>query len=541
MNKAEKAVEQAKLRRERAVLKELEAHYEYALQGINERLQVLQAAPETQSNVYRISYQKVMRQQVSAILENLRANTYTTLDQYMHDAYTTGYVGAMYSLHNQDVPLLIPINQDAVLKAVQHDTKLKEPLYASLGIDTAQMKKDINRELSRGLASGLTYDEIARNIKQTTKAPLARAKTIARTEGHRIHEQSSQDAAVAAKAEGADLVKQWDATLDGDTRPNHRQLDGQIRELEEPFEVGSFKPMHPGGFGKASEDCNCRCVSLHRARWALDEEELAELKKRAETFGLDKSDEFADFEREYLKVAEEEPEKKEPEASVFVPAATIEEAEKTISEFYNDKQFGALGVSYKGVSLEVANEVNGALVPLYREFDVDLMGGIVAPAGNTKLGQQISGAIAGYSPVRNSFILNRKSLKNLKTAQAAFDGENAVLMDLLEHPERYDFTKLSRSTVGIIERSKVSGRATVPRSITESLQHEFGHALQRKVKASDLWTDAKKNMPEYADRISGYAGESDNEYIAESFVSYRKGEGIADPVLVQIFESLRRK
>lgn len=305
MNKAEKAVERAKLDRERAVLKELEAHYEYALQGINERLQVLQAAPETQSNVYRISYQKVMRQQVSAILENLHANEYNTLDQYMHDAYTTGYVGAMYSLHSQDVPLLIPINQDAVLKAVQHDTKLKEPLYASLGIDTAQMKKDINRELSRGLASGLTYDEIARNIKQTTKAPLARAKLIARTEGHRIHEESSHDAAVAAKAEGADLVKQWDATLDGDTRPNHKQLDGQIRELDEPFEVGSFKPMHPGGFGKASEDCNCRCVSLHRARWALDEDELAELKKRAETFGLDKSDEFADFEKKYLKASEE--------------------------------------------------------------------------------------------------------------------------------------------------------------------------------------------------------------------------------------------
>ena len=46
-------------------------------------------------------------------------------------------------------------------------------------------------------------------------------------------------------------------------------------------------------------------MSLHRARWALDEDELAELKKRAETFGLDKSDEFADFEKKYLKASEE--------------------------------------------------------------------------------------------------------------------------------------------------------------------------------------------------------------------------------------------
>lgn len=304
MNKAEKALEQVKLDRERAVLDALTEHFEYALNGINERLQVLQSRPETQSTIYHIDYQKVMQKQVSAIVENLHANVYQTLDDYLHDAYTTGFVGTMYDLHYQDMPLLIPINRDAVLKAVQHDTKLTSPLYDALGIDTKAMSKKISKELSRGIASGLTYDEVARNIRRTTKAPLARAKAIARTEGHRIHEQSSQDAAVAAKNEGADLIKQWDATLDGVTRPNHKQLDGQIRELEEPFEVGSYKPMHPGDFGTAGEDCNCRCLSLKRARWELDEDELAEMKRRAEFFGLDKSDQFADFERKYLQAAE---------------------------------------------------------------------------------------------------------------------------------------------------------------------------------------------------------------------------------------------
>jgi SPP1 gp7 family putative phage head morphogenesis protein len=304
LNKAEKAVEQAKLNRERAALDALTQHFEYALEGINERLQVLQARPETQSTVYRVEYQRMMRKQVSAIVENLHANVYQTIDDYLHDAYTVGFVGTMYDLHHQSIPIIIPINRDAVLKAVQHDTKLTDPLYDTLGIDTKIMSKKISRELSRGLASGLTYDDIARNIRRTTKAPLSRAKTIARTEGHRIHEQSSYDAAQAAKEKGADLVKQWDATLDGDTRPNHRQLDGQIKELDEPFTVGTYSPMYPGDFGTAGEDCNCRCVALKRARWELGEDELAELKKRAEFFGLDKSDEFSAFEKKYLKAAE---------------------------------------------------------------------------------------------------------------------------------------------------------------------------------------------------------------------------------------------
>lgn len=304
MNKAEKKVEQYKLEQEQAVLKDLERHYAYALKGILERVQVLQAAPETQSKVYQLEYQKTMQRQVSAILDRLQADTYTTLDQYRHDAYTTGFVGTMFDLHSQGVPVLIPINQDAVLKAVQHDTMLTSPLYDELGIGTKKMKKSINMELSRGLASGLTYDDIARNIRNTTKAPLARCKNIARTEGHRIQQASAQDAAVAAKAKGADVVKQWDSTLDGDTRPNHRQLDGQIREVEEPFEVGGYKPMHPGDFGAASEDCNCRCVCLTRARAALDEDELKVLKDRAEALGVDKSEEFADFEKKYLKAAD---------------------------------------------------------------------------------------------------------------------------------------------------------------------------------------------------------------------------------------------
>lgn len=306
LNKAEKAVEQYKLDQEKAVLRKLELHYEYALKGINERLEVLQAAPETQSKVYQKQYQETLKKQVSAILENLHANEYATLDQYMHEAYTTGFVGTMYDLHYQNVPLLIPINRDAVLRAVQHETKLTSPLYDELGIDIKVASKKVSKELSRGLSSGLTYDEIARNIRKAAKVPLSRAKGIARTEGHRIQQASSQDAAEAAKAKGADIVKQWDATLDGDTRTNHRQLDGQIRELDEPFEVAKYKPMYPGDFGDPAEDCNCRCVSLKRARAALDEDELKTLKERAKFFDLDKSDSFADFEKKYLKMNTEQ-------------------------------------------------------------------------------------------------------------------------------------------------------------------------------------------------------------------------------------------
>lgn len=539
LSKREKEVVQLQLDQEERVLADLKRQYTRALRDIDSKIKMLLGDELTQSRIYQANYQKALKKQVEAILEKLHADEYDSIHKYLSDSYTDSFVGTMYEISGQGIPIITPIDRNAAVKAIITDSKLSTDLYAALGYDMDELKKHIRQEITRGIATSMPYEQIARNIANKSTLPLSNANRIVRTEGHRIQQASANDARNVAKAKGADVVKQWDASLDGATRPLHRKLDGQIRETDEPFEAGGKRVMYPGKFGDPSQDCNCRCVALTRARWALDEKELETLKERAKFFDLDKTEVFEDFKKKYLKAAEAEGQKKK--AKKFVPAKTIDEAESAVKKFCDDKQFGALGVSYAGISLDMANEVNKALVPLFDSFDAGMIGGIVAPAGNTKLGKQMTGAVAGYSPIRKSFILNRKSLKNLKTAQAAFDAESAALKDFIEHPERYDMNKLSKYVRSIIERSKVSGRATVPRTVEEAIQHEFGHLLERKVFASDLWSEAEKNMPEYADKISGYAGTNKGEYVAESFVSYLKGEDVIDPAMEKIFNGLRRK
>jgi uncharacterized protein with gpF-like domain len=178
-------------------------------------------------------------------------------------------------------------------------------LYEALGVDTKKLKNTISSEITRGIAAGLPHSDIARNIASYAKAPLGRAKTIVRTESHRIQQASKFDSQKAAVKKGANVVKQWNSTLDGDTRPNHKRLDGQIREVDEPFEIGGMKAMYPGDFGDPAEDCNCRCQVLQRARIALDEDELKTLQERAKFFGLDKSKDLEDFKEKYLKTTTE--------------------------------------------------------------------------------------------------------------------------------------------------------------------------------------------------------------------------------------------
>ena len=166
----------------------------------------------------------------------------------------------------------MPIDQEQVATALIKDTKLSKPLYESLGMNVTELKKQINGEISRGISSAMTYQDMARNIRNQSNVSLNKSIRIARTEAHRVNQQATYDAMEKAKDSGADVVKQWDSTLDRKTRPHHAQLDGQIRELDEPFEIDGLKAMCPGGFGKASEDINCRCVVLQRARWAIDNE-----------------------------------------------------------------------------------------------------------------------------------------------------------------------------------------------------------------------------------------------------------------------------
>lgn len=305
MKKHEKEVTQAELDAEKKVLRDLEKQYQTALKDIDDKVaQLLGRSDADMPNViYQVQHQKALRSQIHGILEQLQANEFQTVSDYLTASYQQSFVGTMYSIHNQGIPVILPIDQNAMVKAVTTNSRLSEDLYTSLGVDIKKLNNSIRAEISRGISAGLSYNEIARNIANASKAPKSRAATIVRTESHRIREESRNDARDMAKKKGADVVKQWDATLDGDTRKSHRKLDGQIREVDEPFEVDGKKAMYPGDFGRPEEDINCRCISLTRARWELDEAELETLKKRAEFFGIDKTADFEDYQNKYLKAS----------------------------------------------------------------------------------------------------------------------------------------------------------------------------------------------------------------------------------------------
>lgn len=316
MNKRQLEVEKAKLKDEKMVLSTLKHHYEQAAEDIAKKIEIhsgrINAMLEDfdnlsdddktvlRSQIYRKNFQEQLKAQIDSVLDDMNVHQKGALEDYLKKCYDTGLIGSMYDLHGQGIPLILPINQSNVLKAASLNPKLSNKLY---GKYMTNLKKLIRNEISRGIVTGDSYSNIARNIANRSNQGFNKAMRIVRTEGHRIHSSSALDAMYEARDAGADVVKQWDATLDGKTRKNHRKLDGQIRELDEPFEVGGHKAMYPSDFGRPEEDINCRCTVQQRAKWALDDDELETLKKRAEFFELDKAKDFDDFSEKYLNAA----------------------------------------------------------------------------------------------------------------------------------------------------------------------------------------------------------------------------------------------
>lgn len=312
MNDAIRQMTKAQLKEEERALKETKKMYEKARKDVEAQISDLNARKDMQnlqSIIYQKKYQEAILKQIDSVIDELNNGQFKTTQDFLNTSYSNGYIGLMYDLQKTTgCTVIMPIDPKKVIKAVKTDSKLSERYYQNreLPENLSVLKRNIRQQITRGIASEKTWTEVAYQIAQGMNSPFNKAMSdamrIVRTEGHRVNQQGFLDAGTEAKKKGADIMKQWDATLDSVTRPWHQEADGQIREWDDFFEVGGEKMKAPSVGGSARNVCNCRCQLLQRAKWALDESELKTLQDRASFFGLDKSKSFEDFKKKYLKL-----------------------------------------------------------------------------------------------------------------------------------------------------------------------------------------------------------------------------------------------
>lgn len=320
MNEREKELAALELKGERRVLDEMRENYKVALGRVNARISKLSGRDDL-SGIRQKRYQEALAEQIGAIIDDLGRSANRTLGEYLRSCYQDGFVGTLYNLQKQGIPLAFPLDQAKAARAVTMSAdgvKLSKRIYSNAD----KLKRQVVAEITRGFADASSSTRVAaniaadtdieasikRNVKGRTDQAFRRSMTIARTEKGRVMADARLDAMRKAKEAGADIVKQWDSTMDSRTRKDHRELDGQIREIEEPFEVRGHKAMAPHKFGRPEEDINCRCTCLQRARAALEMPEGARASKwdgdKQCFVDLSDAKSYQDFKRRYDKLAD---------------------------------------------------------------------------------------------------------------------------------------------------------------------------------------------------------------------------------------------
>lgn len=218
--------------------------------------------PQQRGQVYQAQYQQEITEYVQEPIQALETETQEIVKRSFWEYFALGVLATMYLLHRQKTPLVFPVLSPAQnIDAAEYTSGIRVTFS---GVQVAESYKYIRNayrdlqvrtvaDISRYIANGVPYNKIARdmannmNVTPFSKA-FSKAMTIVRTEGGRIKSEAEYQVQLAAKARGADIVKQWSAVLDGRTRDSHRQVDGGAGRSKNVF-LTAFcilvKPVKP--------------------------------------------------------------------------------------------------------------------------------------------------------------------------------------------------------------------------------------------------------------------------------------------------------
>jgi hypothetical protein len=129
-------------------------------------------------------------------------------------------------------------------------------------------RDDVLGAIEGGMAEGIGTEEIGRRIRKVAQMTPYRAATVARTETHAAATFGSIESVRQAERDlGVVMVKEWLATKDDRTRPEHLAADGQKVGMDEKFTVGGELMDRPGDSSASAENViACRCALVYEEK-----------------------------------------------------------------------------------------------------------------------------------------------------------------------------------------------------------------------------------------------------------------------------------
>lgn len=522
MKKWQKEIEGILLDDEEEVLRKLEKTYQQSLKDVQAHAKQLQNdidkliaddpdnENQIRAKVYQLQYQQALEKQINGYMDVIKDKNTKDISDYLNTVYSDGFMTQQYALMNEGVNVTMPINQKMLVKSVTYKTE-DIPLSTRIYKNVEKAKKTIVSEISRGLSTGMSNADISRNLKNAMGVSSRKAWQLAQNEGARVRQDAITDVGNEAKKRGADVVKQWSATLDGKTRPVHAELDEKWAELDEDFEYSGGTVSAPKKFGIASLDINCRCSLLIVPRWDV-EGNKSSLRRDNETKELVRVRDYRDWYNNTYSTTVKSDESLQYMSNPFRP--TYSKQTETVKVTRNETKIRKVTNSDFNLYAEEGHTRRSKAVrqteKLLTEISETLPDDFEIPR-TVVLDFDLFGndAIGGYNKATNTMYINskynteEKMLKYLKEQEGLFANTTvyAPIKHELGHKYYYD----------IVEKYSKSKNISYNEA-EQTVNDKIADYVHKRNANGDF---LKKELSEYAQ--DGYSLGKYGEVVAESF------------------------
>lgn len=205
---------------------------------------------------------------LSKDLSNSRDLAYSAINGHLPEVYAINANGALYQIEKD-----IKMDTSFTLYDRQTVERLMRdnPKLLPKGDPPKNAKKwsqaKLRNELTQGILQGESNQNIAKRLERVFGMDENASIRNARTMTTSAECAGRLDSYRRAEKMGIGLIKIWMATLDTRTRHEHRMVDGQKREIEEPFDVDGHEMMFPADpLGEPYLVYNCRCTTISQVK-----------------------------------------------------------------------------------------------------------------------------------------------------------------------------------------------------------------------------------------------------------------------------------
>lgn len=152
------------------------------------------------------------------------------------------------------------VDAGTVANLIKSDKSLLPTRKLDVAKDKRWNTKKMNSEVLQGILQGESMPEIAERLQKVERMNAESAIRNARTMVTGAENKGRMDMLYRARDAGIDVKRRWIATKDNRTRDWHAELDGVLKDLDEPFVNSVGEIMYPGDPGASGANVyNCRC------------------------------------------------------------------------------------------------------------------------------------------------------------------------------------------------------------------------------------------------------------------------------------------